>query len=135
MDSLKILQAINLAIWIRDNGHLISRKDLMANIEELAGYGIFSSRQLQKICRNRISYTTISRRTGKSSKTGGNINPDSLETIRDVLYAKHNGQINYLAISSILADGTSQGMVSRLTGVAQSTISKRLGGNGGETFK
>lgn len=131
MDSLKVLQAINLAIWIRDNAHLISRKDLMLRIGELSSFGLFSNRQLEKICRSKISYTTIGRSTGKTSRTGGKINPDSFEVIRDILYAKHNGQVNYTAIKSVLSDGTSQNMVSKLTGVAQSTISKYLGGSNG----
>jgi hypothetical protein len=135
MDSLKTLQAINLAIWLRNNAHLISKQELISNIQDLAKFDLFSCRQIQRICGGRIGYTTIARYIKKSSRTGGFVNPNSLEIIREILYAKHNGQINYLAIRAVLADGTSQNMVSKLTGVAQSTISKYLGGDNGKVVK
>jgi hypothetical protein len=122
------LQAINLAIWIRDNSKKIEREVLVYNIQDLAEYDIFSNRQIQAICRNELSYTTIGGYTQKKSKNGGNLNPESLEDLRDILFSKHNDQINYKAIERALKAGTSQGMISKLTGVAQSTISKHFGG-------
>jgi hypothetical protein len=122
------LQAINLAIWVRDNSKKVEREVLVYNLQDLAEYGIFSNRQLQAICRNELSYTTIGGYTNKTSKNGGNFNPESLEDLREILFAKHNGQINYKAIERALQTGTSQGMISKLTGVAQSTISKHFGG-------
>jgi hypothetical protein len=122
------LQAINLAIWIRDNSKKIEREVLVYNIQNLAEYDIFSNRQIQAICRNELSYTTIGGYTQKKSKNGGNLNPESLEDLRDILFSKHNDQINYKAIERALQAGTSQGMISKLTGVAQSTISKHFGG-------
>jgi DNA-binding NarL/FixJ family response regulator len=122
------LQAINLAIWIRDNSKKVDKEVLVYNIQNLAEYGIFSNRQMQAICRNELSYTTIGGYTQKKSKSGGNFSPESLEDLRDILFSKHNDQINYKAIERALGHGTSQGMISKLTGVAQSTISKHFGG-------
>jgi hypothetical protein len=122
------LQAINLAIWIRDNSKKIEREVLIYNIQDLAEYDIFSNRQIQAICRNELSYTTIGGYTNKTSKNGGKLNPESLEDLRDILFSRHNDQINYKAIERALQAGTSQGMISKLTGVAQSTISKHFGG-------
>lgn len=122
------LQAINLAIWIRDNCKDVEKEVLVYNIQNLAEYGIFSNRQMQSICRNELSYTTIGGYTQKKSKSGGNFSPESLEDLRDILFSKHNDQINYKAIERALGYGTSQGMISKLTGVAQSTISKHFGG-------
>jgi hypothetical protein len=128
INSTHQLQAINLAMWIRDNCKQVEREVLVYNIQDLAEYNIFSNRQIQSICRNEISYTTIGGLTQKTSKSGGNFNPESLEDLREILFAKHNGQINYKAIERVLQTGTSQGMISKLTGVAQSTISKHFGG-------
>jgi len=121
------LQAINLAIFIRDNARTMDKDVLVWRLQDLAEYEVFSNRQMQGICRGRLSYTTISGYTQKSSKSGGNLNPDSLEDIREILYGKHNDQIKYQIIERVLAEGTSQGMISKLTGVAQSTISKHFG--------
>lgn len=128
MDSIKTLEAVNLAIWIRDHSGTATKESLLASILELSSYDLFSNRQLAKICRNRISYPTIRKYTLKNNKSGGRINPNSLEEIRDILYARHNGVNNYNLIKIVLEDGTSQGMISKLTGVPQSSISKNIGG-------
>jgi hypothetical protein len=129
MSSIINLQAINLAIWIRDNALKIDRNLLIEQIQNLAEYEIFSNRQLEAICKKRISYATIGGYTRKSTKSGGRLNPDTLEDLREVLFLKHNGRIAYSNIKNAVDNGTSQNMVSRLTGVAQSTISKHFGGN------
>jgi hypothetical protein len=121
------LQAINEAIWIRDHANQIDRSLLIERLQDLSEYGIFSNRQMQAICKNTISYTTIGGYTNKRSKNGGRLSPESLEDIRDILFEKHAGRINYKAIERVLQTGTSQGMISKLTGVAQSTISKHFG--------
>lgn len=121
------LQAINEAIWIRDNAKKIERSLLVERLQDLAEYSVFSNRQMQAICGNVISYTTIGGYTRKTSKNGGRLAPESLEDIREILFEKHNGRINYKAIERVLQCGTSQGMISKLTGVAQSTISKHFG--------
>jgi hypothetical protein len=128
INSIHQLQAINLAIWIRDNARKVDREVLVYNLQNLAEYNVFSNRQLQAICLGELSYTTIGGYTQKKTKNGGNFSPESLENLREILYAKHNGQINYQAIERALTQGTSQGMISKLTGVAQSTISKHFGG-------
>lgn len=129
MNSILMLQALNLAIWVRDNAKLCERNYLIEQLQNLAEYEIFSNRQLEAICQKRISYATIGGYTQKNTKHGGRLNPDSLEEIREVLFAKHEGRIAYSTINAILEAGTSQNMVSKLTGVAQSTISKHFGGN------
>lgn len=121
------LQAINEAIWVRDNAKQIDRSLLIERLQDLAEYEVFSNRQMQAICGNTISYTTIGNYTRKTSKNGGRLAPESLEDIREILFEKHNGRINYKAIERVLQTGTSQGMISKLTGVAQSTISKHFG--------
>lgn len=127
MNPILKLQAINMAIWIRDNSRRVDRAVLVEQLQNLAEYELFSNRQMERICGGIVSHTTIAGYTRKSTKTGGRLNPDSLELIREIMFMKHDGRIAYDLIGAVLDAGTSQNMLSRLTGVAQSTISKHFG--------
>lgn len=124
------LQAINEAIWIRENASKISRELLIERLQELSEYTLFSNRQMAKICGNKISHNVLGMYIQKSNKSGGNFNPTSLEDIREALFSKERKRINYNAILRALEAGTSQGVVSKLTGISQSTISRKFGENG-----
>lgn len=124
------LQAINEAIWIRDNANKISRDLLIERLQELSEYSLFSNRQMSKICGNKISHNVLGGYIQKSDKSGGNFNPTSLEDIREALFSKERKRINYNAILRALEAGTSQGVISKLTGISQSTISRKFGENG-----
>jgi DNA-binding transcriptional ArsR family regulator len=89
---------------------------------------VFSSRQISAIISNRVSHTTVSSIIGKKDKTGGNLNVASLEVLRNILYSRSSGETNYGLIAKALEEGTSQGMISKLTGVSQSSISRRFNG-------
>lgn len=124
------LQAINEAIWIRENANKISRDLLIERLQELSEYSLFSNRQMAKICGNKISHNVLGGYIQKSDKSGGNFNPTSLEDIREALFSKERKRINYNAILRALEAGTSQGVISKLTGISQSTISRKFGENG-----
>jgi hypothetical protein len=126
MDQIERLQAINEAIWIRDNSHNVSRDILIDRLKEIAGYGLFSSRQLSRICGNRVSHASISLYIGKNTNSGGRVAPESLEDVREALFSKERGAISYPHVKSALEAGTSQNMISKMTGINQSTISRRL---------
>lgn len=121
MNGVNRLNAINGAIWLRDNADKISRVELVAQSQRLAEYNVFSKRQIAKISKT----TYILKHITKGSKLGGKVNPDSLENIRDLLFLKHaNSKISPQKITEVLELGTSQGMLSKLTGISQSTISR-----------
>jgi hypothetical protein len=124
--SIDRLQAINEAIWIRDNSGLISRDVLVERLREISEYGLFSSRQLARICNNKLSHTSISFYIEKTSNSGGKIAPESLEDVREALFSKERGSISYPHVQRALEAGTSQNMVSRITGINQSSISRKF---------
>jgi hypothetical protein len=120
------LQAINEAIWLRDNCERISKELLIERLQDLSVYGLFSSRQLARICGNLISHSTISNYIQKKTRGGGKIAPESLEDLREALFSKERGAISYPHVKNALEAGTSQNMVSRTTGINQSSISRKL---------
>ncbi len=126
IEQIHRLQAINEAIWIRDNAEKISRELLIERLQELSEYDLFSNRQMAKICGNKISHNVLGGYVQKSDKSGGNFNPTSLEDLREALFSKERKRVNYNAVLRALESGTSQGMVSKLTGISQSAISRKL---------
>lgn len=126
MKSIERLYAINEAIWIRDNAQVISVPVLIEKLQNLAEYKLYSSRQMANICGGVLKHNTISGYVGKSDKSGGRFNPASLEDIREALFSKERGRIDYVSVKNALDFGTSQGMVSKLTGINQSMISRRF---------
>lgn len=125
------LYAIHEAIWIRDNARKISKELLIEKAQDLAEYGLFSNRQISKISDGVLSHVTVSTYIPKENKTGGRFSPQSLEDIALVLFSKERNRVDYNAVKRAMDAGTSPGMIARLTGVSQSSISKKFGeGNG-----
>lgn len=125
-DALKIAAAMNEAIWLRDNVDLISVDEVRDSIERISQYEVFSNRQLQAISNGKVSHQAIAKITGKTDKSGGNLNPGTLELLRRVLLSRANSASDFEMISQAIDQGTSQRMVARLTGVSQSLISKKM---------
>jgi len=121
-----VAEALNEAIWIRDNVENVSKETLMDAVRNLGKYRVFSSRQLSAITNGTISHTTISRLIGKTNRTGGNLNVGTLDILRNILYSRADGRTDYKLIHDAVDMGTSQGMVSKITGVSQSAISKNI---------
>ena len=126
MNQMQRLEVLSTAIWLRDNAEKLSKQEMLAKLVDLADYGILSSRQMAKIVKNKVSHTTISHKTQKSAKTGGTLAPESLEDLRDVLFSKERKAIDYEAVARAVRKGTSQNMITKLTGVSQSSISRRM---------
>jgi hypothetical protein len=126
MKSIERLYAINEAIWIRDNAQRISVPALVEKLQDLAEYKLYSSRQMANICGGVLKHNTISGYLSKSDKSGGRFNPASLEDLREALFSKERGRIDYVSVKNALDSGTSQGMVSKLTGINQSMISRKF---------
>lgn len=116
---------IALAIQLRDNAHKLTDEQLRKLINEIAEFGVLSNRQLAKLCNKRISHVTIGRIISKHTKVGGSVNPADLERIRGIIFSRSIGQTDYKMVLSVVDNGTSQGMLSRITGISQSTISRK----------
>ena len=122
---IKVAELLNLAIWIRDNVDSMEPDEIKKQIGLLAEYEVLSSRQMSAIVNNRVGHGAISKMIDKANKTGGNLNVGTLEILRNVLYSRASGETDFRLIQEALGKGTSQGMISKLTGVSQSTISRR----------
>lgn len=124
---LELGVALNKAIWLRDKVSELGKEEIIFHVKDLATYDVFSSRQLSAITNGIIHHATISKITGKKDRTGGNLNVGTLDILRNILFTRADSGTDYNLIASALRMGTSQGMVSKLTGVSQSTISKKVG--------
>jgi transposase len=126
MNDMERLEAINTAIWMRDNWNKIPENDLPKMIMQLSEYDLFSNRQIAKILNNRVTHSRVRAYTNKTEKTGGSLSPESLEDIRELLFSRARNKINYDAAIRAVSNGTSQNMLTKLSGVSQSSISRRL---------
>ena len=123
---MRVAQALNEAIHLRDNVAAMRHESIIIAVKNLAQYGIFSARQLSAICNGRLSHHVVTRTIGKTDKTGGNLNAGTLDILRNVLYSRANGVTDYKLVADAVSGGTSQGMVSKLTGIPQGSISKKI---------
>jgi hypothetical protein len=125
-NEMRIAEALSQAIWLRDNVYNLDEDKLIERILELGSYSIFSSRQLSAIVDGKVPHGKITKLIGKKDKTGGNLNVGTLDILRNILLTRANDGTDYKLIASAVGMGTSQGMVAKLTGVPQGTISKKL---------
>lgn len=123
---VEIGSALNKAIWLRDKTSTLTKEQLIIHIKELSTYKVFSSRQLSAIVNGEIHHSTISKIIGKTDRTGGNLNVGTLDILRHILFTRADDGTDYQLIANAISMGTSQGMVAKLTGVPQGTISKKL---------
>lgn len=77
-----------------------------------------SGRMLEKI--SGVSIHRILHTTGKKSRTGGNLNPQSLLKLLELTISGWNDTL----VIEILKEGTSQQVIAALTGFSQSRISR-----------
>lgn len=125
-NQINVAEALNEAIWLRDNVEKLTKEEVEEAVIRLSKYQLFSSRQLSAIVNNILTHSNIAKIIIKSDKTGGKLNVGTLEILRNVLYSRANGKTDYELIAKALEEGTSQGMISKLTGVSQSSISRRF---------
>lgn len=130
MNDEKRLEAINTAIWIRENANTFSEDQIAQKARELSKYGLFSNRQIAKIFGKGLNHAKIGNYIKKTDKTGGSFDPGSLELIRQILFSKSSGSFDASAARTAVEMGTSQNMIMRLSGVSQSSISRKLKMNG-----
>lgn len=121
----RALVFLALAIRLRDTAHKLEADELKELLKEVASYDVMSNRQLAKLIKNKMNHVAISRLIPKTSKTGGNVNASDLEKIRGIMFSKSIKQTDYKLVFEVLANGTSQGMLHRITGVSQTIISQK----------
>lgn len=119
------LMFIALSIQMRDNASKMSKEEFESLLKEIAWFGVMSNRQLSKLCGNRLTPVKVGRLIPKITKTGGKVNPSDLEKMRAIIFSKSIKQIDYKLVLDVERNGTSQGMLSRITGISQSMISRK----------
>ena len=123
---MEVAAALNKAIWLRESVDVMTKNEMSIHLVEIASHQVFSSRQLSAIVNGALHHSTISKMIHKTNRTGGNLNVGTLDILRNVLYSRANEATDYGLIAKAVGMGTSQGMVSKLTGINQGTISKKL---------
>lgn len=126
VQEMKVAEALNSAIWLRDNVKGLLDFEIEEHLVEIGKHNVFSSRQLSAIVNGRITHHRIGKLISKTDKTGGNLNVGTLDILRNILLNRADDGTDYDLIASAVGMGTSQGMVSKLTGVPQGSISKKL---------
>jgi len=123
---LQIASALNEAIWLRDNAADLDKAALLDAVKALGAYRVFSSRQIVAITNGLVNARVVSSLIDKSDRTGGNLNPGTLDILRTALYNRAERNTDYKVIGEAVSSGTSQNMVSKLTGISQGSISKYI---------
>lgn len=127
MNKHDVVLAIALSIRLRDDSETAERDSLLPLVKQISDFGVFSNRQIAKIANNKIHHNIISKITKKSTKTGGAINPKSLEDIRELLFGSETGNVSWDLVEKVIKAGTSMTMISKLTGISKSTMSRKIG--------
>lgn len=123
---MQVATALNKAIWLRDKVETLTKDEVLFHIKELSTYNMFSSRQLSAIANGVVHHATISKLTGKTNKTGGNLNVGTLDILRSILLNRADDGTDWGLIREAVGLGTSQGIISKFTGVPQGSISREL---------
>ena len=126
MNKHDIVIAISKSIQLYKDAEQMERSEILKLAQEISELNVFSNRQIEKMAHNRISHLAIGKVTNKTSKSGGKLNPATLEMLRDLLFKFNEGRIDWDTVETVALMGTSQSMISRLTGISKTQINRRI---------
>lgn len=126
MNKHDIVIAISKSIQLYKEAEQMERTEILALAKEISALNVFSNRQIEKMAHNRISHLAIGKVTNKTNKAGGKLNPATLEMLRDLLFKFNEGRIDWDTVETVALMGTSQSMISRLTGISKTQINRRI---------
>lgn len=126
MNQHNVIMALATAIRLRDAPVASEDVNTDSLIKELAGFDIFSNRQIKKIIGPGFSERRLKQISPKHSKTGGSVNPNHLEMIRVLVFQSSTGVPNWDLVREIVQGGTSQTFLSKLTGINKSTMNRKI---------
>jgi hypothetical protein len=121
-----VVIAIAKSIQLYKNADTMEKAEILELAKEISELGIFSNRQIEKMAHNKITHLAIGKVTGKTSKSGGKLNPATLEMIRDLIFQFNSGKIDWNMVDQVVLLGTSQSLVSKLTGISKTQINRRF---------
>ena len=116
-------EAVKQAKYAFENKAAANKETRINNVIELAEWGVFSNQHLSMLTGMRAH--DVAEYTGKTDRTGGNLSGASLAPILDIIATKARGEVDDSAVKRALDAGASTRMVSRLTGIAQSTVARQ----------
>lgn len=126
MNKHDIVIAVSKSIQLYKEAEQMERTEILALAKEISALNVFSNRQIEKMAHNRISHLAIGKVTNKTSKSGGKLNPATLEMLRDLLFKFNEGRIDWDMVETVALMGTSQSMISRITGISKTQINRRI---------
>jgi hypothetical protein len=121
-----VVIAVAKSIQLYKNADTMEKAEILELAKEISELGIFSNRQIEKMAHNKITHLAIGKVTGKTSKSGGKLNPATLEMIRDLIFQFNSGKIDWNMVDQVVLLGTSQSLVSKLTGISKTQINRRF---------
>ena len=126
MNKHDVVIAVAKSIQLYKNADTMEKAEILELAKEISELGIFSNRQIEKMAHNKITHLAIGKVTGKTSKSGGKLNPATLEMIRDLIFQFNSGKIDWNMVDQVVLLGTSQSLVSKLTGISKTQINRRF---------
>lgn len=115
------------ASWLYERRAEHDRQQRFDAVAVLGEWGVFSSRHLQAL--TGVVHSTTLKLSPKTAKTGGKFDPECLRPLLNLAQARAREEvIPPEAVQEALAagGGTSPGMASKLTGIPESWIRRRL---------
>ena len=116
------ITAIKQASFAFSHRETTTREEKLNTARALAEWGIFSNRQIASL--TGLSRPMVDAISSKTDGTGGNLPGESLSHIANAATAHYRGEVDELAIKRAINAGASTRMVSRLTGISQSAVSR-----------
>lgn len=120
------LTALNEAIALYNKSTTLTRQQRYDAVVSLAEWNLFNVQQLSQI--SGLSKSTIYPWVPENKRgRNGKLNPRTLDTLRQMrLNRNAKLPVSDALLDIALENGNSQAVVARLTGIAQSTISRRV---------
>lgn len=116
------LPAVQHALRVHTARATLTKEQKLNEAIALAEWGTFSNRQIAGFLALRPSL--IHGITGKTDNRGGKLLPEALPLIAELIYMDARSERSRTAVVATLRAGVSNGMLARLTGLPESTISR-----------
>lgn len=114
--------AVEQAIWAYTHRDTMDRQTKLDQVVALAAWGVYSNRQIAMLCG--MDPHDVAGFSGKTDRTGGNLNPEALPLILDLIHIDARGEVDFFAVKRALDAGVSGRMLARLTGKSQVTLAR-----------
>jgi hypothetical protein len=126
MNKHESIELIAKCMRLRDKSFEMARDELIVLIKDIASYNVISARQIARLSQGAISASSVTRIVKKRTKTGGKLNPESLEAIREIIFEFDLGRVDWQKVLGVISSGTSVEVFVRLSGISRSTLYRKI---------